>query len=309
MNTKKKLEDEINFRDLLKNPLRLFGWVFPIIIVVMIGLGVYYVKNLSLISLNTQPVNAPDTTNIKKEVALKLGGITPAIDLAVIKNPTTEFIAKGKTLYDSNCKSCHGDNGLGDGSAGAMLNPKPRNFHAVDGWTNGRTIDLMYKTLQEGIIKNGMAAYEYLPSGDRMAIISYIRTFVEFPQIKDEELASLDQTYQLSKGTVVPNTIPVATVEKKLSDENYATVKKISDAKQFLAASRENIGAELIRKSAQDVDKVISSFINGMQNQSVDNFASLVTANPLNYGFRPTVSRYSKDDLAQIYSYLKTVTM
>jgi mono/diheme cytochrome c family protein len=309
MNTQKKLEDEINFRALLRNPVRLFGWVFPLIIVVLIGLGVYYVKNLSLISLNTQPIGAPDTTNIKKELVLKVGGITPAVDLAVIKNPTKEFIDKGKTLYESNCKSCHGDNGMGDGAAGAMLNPKPRNFQAVDGWTNGRTIDMMFKTLQEGIIKNGMAAYEYLPAGDRLSLISYIRTFANFPQIKDEELATLDLTYQISKGTVVPNTIPVATAEKKLSEENFAAVKKISTAKMFLDASKENAGAELIKNSARNIDKVLSSFVSVMQDKSLDNFVTLVVANPINYGFKPTVTRYSKEEFSQIYTYLKTVTM
>ncbi|MFA7421217.1 MAG: c-type cytochrome [Melioribacteraceae bacterium] len=309
MNTKKKLEDEIDFKDLLKNPIRLFGWIFPLFIVVLIGVGVYYVKNLSLISLNEQPVGATDTTNVKKEIVAKLGGITPAMDLAVIKTPTKDFVAKGKELYNSNCQSCHGETGMGDGSAGAMLNPKPRNFHAVDGWTNGRTIDQMYKTLQEGIIKNGMAAYEYLSASDRMAIISYLRTFVEFPPVKDEEVAALDQTYQLTKGTVVPNTVPVANAEAKLIDENFNVVKKISTAKQIIGVTKENVGAELVKKAAANLDKVFGSFINGMQNQSMDTFASLVVANPIEYGFKPAISRYSKDELAQIYIYLKTVTM
>ncbi len=309
MNTKKKLEDEIDFKDLLKNPIRLFGWIFPLFVLVLLGVGIYYVKNLSLISLNEQPVSATDTTNVKKEIVAKIGGITPAMDLAVIKTPTKDFVAKGKELYNSNCKSCHGDNGMGDGSAGAMLNPKPRNFHAVDGWTNGRTIDQMYKTLQEGIIKNGMAAYEYLAAGDRMAIISYIRTFVEFPPIKDEEIAALDQTYQLTKGTVVPNTVPVAKAETKLIDENANILKKISVAKQIIGVTKENVGAELVKKTATNLDKVFGSFINGLQNQNIDAFASLVVANPTEFGFKPTISRYSKDELAQIYNYLKTVTM
>lgn len=308
MNTKKKPEDEINFKDLLQNPIRLFGWVFPLTVILLIVLGVYYVKNLTLISFNEQPVSVPDTTIFKREIPAKLGGISPAFDLAIIKNPTKEFIEKGKGLYDSNCKSCHGDNGMGDGTAGAMLNPKPRNFHVADGWTNGRTIDMLYKTLQEGIIKNGMAAYEYLPVGDRMAIISYLRTFSEYPQIKDEELAALDQTYQLTKGTVVPSTIPVSTAELKLIEENQFLQKKIEVVKQFIAASKENEGGELIKKSAINLNYVISSFIN-MPNISADQFASIVVSNPINYGFKPAISRYSKSELNQIYFYLKTVTM
>ncbi|MEW6651987.1 MAG: cytochrome c [Bacteroidota bacterium] len=308
MNTKKKLEEEIDFRDLLKNPIRLFGWFFPLIVVILIGLGVYYVKNLSLISLNEQPVSAPDSANVKKEVPLKLGGISPAVDLSVVKNPTKEFIDKGKGLYDSNCKSCHGDTGMGDGTAGAMLNPKPRNLQTVDGWTNGRTIDMLYKTLQEGIIQNGMAAYEYLPAEDKMAIILYTRTFAQYPEIKDEELASLDQTYQLSKGTVVPSTIPVSASENKLIEENQLIINKVNAAKQLLAVSKENAGAELIKSSAKNVNKVLSSFLK-MENSTADGFASLVAENPINYGFKPVVSRYSKEELTEIYNYLKIVTM
>jgi mono/diheme cytochrome c family protein len=49
------------------------------------------------------------------------------------KNPaaaTPENIAKGKALYEGKgtCFNCHGKEGKGDGPAGAILNPTPRNF-------------------------------------------------------------------------------------------------------------------------------------------------------------------------------------
>ncbi|MCK5667318.1 MAG: c-type cytochrome, partial [Thiotrichaceae bacterium] len=37
-------------------------------------------------------------------------------------------IAKGATLYQQNCVSCHGENAEGNGPAGMMLNPKPANL-------------------------------------------------------------------------------------------------------------------------------------------------------------------------------------
>jgi mono/diheme cytochrome c family protein len=41
-------------------------------------------------------------------------------------------LAAGKKLFASNCASCHGETGQGDGKAGATLNPKPANL--VDTW-------------------------------------------------------------------------------------------------------------------------------------------------------------------------------
>lgn len=39
-----------------------------------------------------------------------------------------EVLAAGKAVYETNCASCHGPNGMGDGPAAAALDPKPRNF-------------------------------------------------------------------------------------------------------------------------------------------------------------------------------------
>jgi mono/diheme cytochrome c family protein len=44
---------------------------------------------------------------------------------------TPENIAKGKELFTgkATCFTCHGNEGRGDGPAGAALDPSPRNFH------------------------------------------------------------------------------------------------------------------------------------------------------------------------------------
>ena len=40
-------------------------------------------------------------------------------------------IARGKKIYATNCASCHGVNGNGDGPAGKMLTPKPTDLAAM----------------------------------------------------------------------------------------------------------------------------------------------------------------------------------
>jgi len=54
-------------------------------------------------------------------------------DAKQMKNPvaaTPESIAKGKALFEGKgtCFNCHGKEGKGDGPAGAILNPSPRDF-------------------------------------------------------------------------------------------------------------------------------------------------------------------------------------
>lgn len=307
METKRKLEDEINFKDVFTNPLRMFGWIFPLFVIIIIGFGIFYVKHLSDISFNEQPVGLViDSTYLKKEIELKKGGISPAVDLSLVEKPTQDFLNKGKDLYKANCVSCHGENGMGDGTAGANLNPKPRNFNQVDGWTNGRTIDMMYKTLQEGIIKNGMAAYEYLPPADRFAIISYIRTFAEFPPIKKEELIQLDNQYQLSKGNIVPSQIPINLAEAKLIEDNLKIDEKIENAIKIIEASKENYGAILLKNNSANLVKVCKSFLT-YGSSSLDSFISLVSSNPINNGFKPSVLKLNREQLDNLYKYLKTI--
>ncbi len=83
-------------------------------------------------------------------------------DARALKNPipkTPENIAKGKAIYEGKgtCFNCHGTSGKGDGPAGAILNPTPRNF------TNPK----FHKNRTDGemfwVIKNGSAGTGMVP--------------------------------------------------------------------------------------------------------------------------------------------------
>ena len=309
MNSYNKPEDEIKFKDLLKNPIRLFGWVFPIFFVLILALGIYFVKNLNEISYNIQAVGLVDSTLLKSEVEIKKGGVMPAVDMNLVKAPTSQVISKGKELFAANCKSCHGDNGMGDGPAGAALVKKPRNLHATDGWTNGRNIDQIFKTLQEGIINNGMAAYEYIPASDRFAIISYIRTLVQFPAITDEQLKSLDATYNLSAGTTIPNKIPVALAENKLVEDNSVVHDRFIKFESKLFTVQGNPGADLLKKVTLDHKKIFYSFVNPGTGANLEKYVEVVLANPFNSGFNPAIAQFSREEWKQLYDYLKSVTI
>ncbi len=308
MEKKTKFEDEIKFRELLKNPVRLFGWFFPYFLLILLIGGIYFGQNLINISFNEMPVGLKDSSIVKKEIVETKGGIMPAVDLKKVKSPSNELITRGKELYDANCQSCHGSEGLGDGPAGIALNPKPRNFHQTDGWTNGRTIDMMYKTLQEGIIKNGMAAYEYLPPEDRFAIIHYIRTFADFPPITDEELNNIDNSYKITAGMEIPNKIPVNKAIDILSKEYQTFVDRTTElAKKIKESKSNNYIAEMIVEQSTDLNKLAYVFLSD-RNITYEKFKTIINNYPLSIGLKPGIEKVDEDDLNKIYEYLKSMS-
>lgn len=303
MNQKKKIEEEINFKDLLKNPIRLFGWVYVYFFVILLILGIFFGYKLIPMSFNSQTVGITDSTTIKREIPESKGGIIPAVNLELAKTPSEEMISKGKELYDANCQSCHGATGLGDGPAGIALNPKPRNFHNAEGWTNGNSIEGMYKTLQEGIISKGMAAYEYLSPLDRFSIIHYIRTFSEFPLITDAQINNLNSTYNLSAGIVKPNNIPISKASYKVIEENNITNEYVQKMKEAIFNDSISEGAKILKDYSYSIENVIISYL-GLQDKSFNNFSNVIKIAPLSYGYKPSILQLSSEELKKLYDFI-----
>ena len=97
--------------------------------------------------------------------------VAPA-DAKATKNPI-KGVGDAKKTVETNCVSCHGPGGKGDGPAAAALPPpKPANWTAesVQKETDG---ELFWK------ISNGRGAmppWKHLPEKDRWELVNYIRT-------------------------------------------------------------------------------------------------------------------------------------
>lgn len=91
--------------------------------------------------------------------------------------PTAEAPAAidGAEVYTTYaCNTCHGDKGLGDGAAGAALNPKPRNFTDAN-WKNGTELATVISTIKNGIEGGGMAPYAgVIPDAEIEAVAKYV---------------------------------------------------------------------------------------------------------------------------------------
>ena len=307
MNSNKKLEDEIQYKEVIKSPIRLFGWVYILFIGVLLVIGIYYVKNLDSINYNESPQTLNDSLGLYQDKPLKRGGLMPSMDIKLISSPSTEMIAKGKEQYITLCATCHGESGQGDGVAGVALNPKPRNFLDSDGWTNGRKFIDLYKTLQEGILKNGMAAYEYLPPEERVGMIHYIRTMADYPEITQQEVADLDAAYNISAGVNVPNQIPVAAAMNKISDESEKLIGS-NKIEEFLSANSNDAGAKLLASYTNAPERTITAIItNGIPN-TLEKFIESVSAQPSSLGLNPSVIQLSKSEYSDLYVFLRKIS-
>ena len=80
-------------------------------------------------------------------------GKTAEKTMDIVINAAT--IAKGKSIYQLSCASCHGSMGKGDGPAAIALNPKPRDH------TNGAYMDKLSNAHLFYVIRNGGVAYGY----------------------------------------------------------------------------------------------------------------------------------------------------
>jgi len=302
---KKRIESELNFMALLKNPIRLFGLVYIYFFVILLVIGVYFTHSIDTTSFNTVPGTALDTLNIVREIETKVGGIKPAMDLTLVTNPSADFVAIGKTKYVAACGSCHGNEGKGDGVAAVALNPKPRNFHSADGWTNGRTFYDLYKSVSEGVPGTGMIAYEFLSPEDRVAIIQYIRTMDNYPEATVADNNKLDATYKLSAGIIDPYNIPIKKSIEKNVNEDEVRVSKLSVKISSLSSSS-IVGKEILEGVSNNPQKVISIFSNKLsQLGDINGFIEAVSLSPITLGFNSNVISLTENDWNKLYSYIK----
>jgi mono/diheme cytochrome c family protein len=304
-------KDNINLEVVEKKKVIMgfYGMFYIVVLGLIVVLGWFYLNNLEAFTREkiTPLAKLKDTVKAVEDVVMMKGTTSPPVDIfkESISNP--EKIAKGKTLFETNCSSCHGVEGKGDGIAGKTLNPPPRNFHELTGWTNGPAFSKMFKTLQEGIIARGMASYSSIPAEDRIAIIHYIRTFRnDFPAIEQSELKELDKTYNLSSGTKMPSQIPVGLAEEKILKEDSVVSTKINNIISKIKSDNSSKGAERFKNLSFDLNRSISALVSSTKwNVNETQFVKFVTTDPRSKGFKPSVISISSEDWSIIYNYIK----
>lgn len=100
-----------------------------------------------------------------------------------LKNPipmTAENIAKGRLIYETKgqCIYCHGEGGKGDGLAGKVLNPSPRDF-TNPSFHGNRTDGEMFWVIKNGSKDSGMMPMigSIITESEAWHVILYERSF------------------------------------------------------------------------------------------------------------------------------------
>ena len=306
--------DNINLEvnDKKKVILGFYGLFYVVIILIIVVVGYSYLGKLETFSRGDLiPATLAADTTAKTNVDLPVvkGTTTAPVDLVKEVVSTPDKVALGKTLFDANCVSCHGTEGKGDGVAGKTLNPQPRNFTVLTGWTNGPAFSGMYKTLQEGITARGMASYNNLLPEERINLILYIRSLVPgYPAIDQKEISTVDAAYSLSKGFKLPNQIPVKMAEDKVLEETKARTDKIENITKSILNEKNEKGAAIFGKMRFDVKRSVTALAGYTKwNENENAIVKFVSVNPVAKGFNVSQTGITSEEWGIVFQYLKNL--
>jgi len=114
------------------------------------------------------------------------------VGVSVMNIPRSQdFLSLGREVYQARCVGCHGKEGDGNGLAATFLSPRPRNFTL--GVFKFRTTPSgslptdgdLYRTVTRGVRWTAMPTWHELPDKERLAVVTYVKTFSS--RWKDEQ--------------------------------------------------------------------------------------------------------------------------
>jgi high-affinity iron transporter len=116
-----------------------------------------------------KPPDVLDSLNSRFAAALGSGAA-----LALPAKPLN--VAEGARIYASTCASCHGERGLGDGAAGAKLNPPPPAIGKAE-VMEAVSPATMFRKISVGVTGTAMPAFSpQLTDDQRWNVVAYLAT-------------------------------------------------------------------------------------------------------------------------------------
>jgi len=302
--------------DLKEHPVKILSLIYPYILIMGVGIGVFYLNNINEIGKNIISPTIVDSSTVVTDLPLIKPSTAPAADVFTLSQPSDAMVAKGKALFTANCVSCHGANGKGDGIAAGALVPKPRNFTSLNSWINGPKISGIYKTLSEGIKGSAMVAFDTFTPEDKFALAQFIRkTFVPNPpQDSKDELSDLAKTFKLSlggqsssetvSGQTNPGQIPINDAMILVEQDGQAKYQKIMDIMRQIGGDPGS-GADIFNTVVDNRVKALTMLASTDEwhnNEKV--FVDLIVDELGRDGFNYKVHWLSSSDWDTFYNYM-----
>lgn len=214
---------------------------------------------------------------IKAMTAALSEAVTRAYDIKLAPR-ATPVPASVSNLYQQMCAACHGATGLGDGMAGAGMEPAPANFHDNERM-NELTLFGLYNTITLGVEGTGMASYANLSEAQRWSLAAFVAGYVtKAPAQKAKSPFSLDELATLTPVQVEargqdkarfiqlrahPDSIdsdkptPLAYAKQTLTESWLAVEEGQLDKAYQLSIGAYLEGFELVEASLDNLDKAL----------------------------------------------------
>ena len=297
--------------DLKKNPVKIFALIYPYILIIGTGIGLFYLANVNDIQKQTlAPVPQDSLAQMPPDYKVELPRSVPKADVMVLSQKSDSMIAMGKSIFNTTCVSCHGANGKGDGVAASGLNPKPRNFTSKANWINGPKISGIFKTLSEGVQGSAMVAFDTFTPKQKFALAQYIRaTFVpDPPKDTKEELTDLSQTYHLSEAQKSPGQIPIKDAMVLVNNDGQTEVQKVMDALKEISRDAQDNGAVIFNNVTDNKIRALT-MLNSTDEwrDNEQTFVDLVVDELNEAGFNDKVHDLSDAEWDTFYKYMNKV--
>lgn len=127
--------------------------------------------------------SAPEKDPLKPRVPADQMESAKKLSTSLYKNAAqapADIVNEGKGLYEGKgtCFNCHGKSGKGDGMAGAMLDPGPRDFTNCE-FQKKRTDGELFWAVKNGVQGTGMVSFTpgIVTEEEAWKILAYVRSF------------------------------------------------------------------------------------------------------------------------------------
>jgi mono/diheme cytochrome c family protein len=136
----------------------------------------YMIKKISFMILTSMLMLAACNGSGSSSHANENATLAPVpTEYAGLTNPLgTDAANEGAEVFKTNCETCHGRQGHGDGPAGQALDPRPRNLAEIQTKAGD---DFLFWRIREGKPGTSMVAWKGILTDEQIwQAISFIRT-------------------------------------------------------------------------------------------------------------------------------------